>query len=973
MRPILLTLSIIILSLCSTDLFPSESSIKYIQGSDTLVVYKDVPGLPPSEFYTVRVRSAATLHQWVECFANITRNLSRYVTPFVDNSRVGAYYHQNTVNWSQTYINIETSRNSAVEVEIAPKNGFQIYGRDFYKAAVHPSQDADTATINGGKVYFKLYHPGSFTVDINGEMDDYQPKSLVPLFDITDPTRIVHNMTVFANPILSKPSLDDPNIVFAEPGVMPSSNLGDKSILYFKPGVHNVGLGFKLSPGKSYYIPGDAIVYGTLNNIGVPASGSLAAGENIKIYGLGTLSGDSLNHPICNFPLNAVLTTDQTAPYKSIDIEDATNVLIEGIFVANNCFHGIHMPGADNNTCRWVKVVSWRTNGDGIGDASLTEDCFIRTGDDCAYIKGDKRRCKFWKDSNAAVFHLTSTVSDRPIIIEDCDVLYLRSKINQSWGDGVFVERTEGPIGVQHVNVLVKDFRILDPHPNVPVFNLGSFYEEFVNKPSSRFSGVGSSFYGFTFQNVSAVAVYKGFANGKSERITGHATAPWYGGIVFDSCTIAARKLSIDDFLTNAYVSDILFDKPRNLTLTTSSIESEGIVTRNLLQDTYLEASPVILTAVAKPGYLFSGWSGDASGTKNPLTVMIRGNMNITANFQPANLNDPIVIDAPSSGTWMVPQGVESAIFQVWGAGGAGGSAYCGTATTNTQSRAGGGSGGSFASVTKKLTPGQILNYTVGAGGMGAAQGFTHQSIGQAGGSSYLVLNDTTFVLAQGGLGGENSSVTNLIYNGSGGLAQSAACIGDLIYTGGNGGAASSIVTGYLTGSGGGGGSAGIQGAGGNGTSISAGTAGLGGGASGGTGTNLYATLPTDGDSPGGGGAGAIVRNSSPYSNSNVFQKGASGGNGKLIILLNQSTGITKAIRENGFLIFPNPVKLVLSWNTNEDPNQIKIYSVNGVLLFESSDINSGSVNLAFLPKGLYLCQFMKGKQLIYVGKIIKE
>jgi uncharacterized repeat protein (TIGR02543 family) len=445
----------------------------------------------------------------------------------------------------------------------------------------------------------------------------------------------------------------------------------------------------------------------------------------------------------------------------------------------------------------------------------------------------------------------------------------------------------------------------------VPIFNLGSFYDEFVNKPNSRFSGVGSSFYGFTFQNVNAVAVYKGFANGKSERITGHATAPWYGGIVFDSFTIAGRKLSIDDFLTNAYVSDILFDKPRNLTLTTNSNTNQGSVTRNLVQDTYLEASPVIITAIAKPGYKFSGWSGDASGVTNPLTVMIRGNMNITADFTVANITDPIVIDTPASGSWTVPEGVSRAIFQVWGAGGAGGSAYSGTATANTQSRSGGGAGGSFASVSINLTPGQVVNYTVGAGGIGAAQGFIHLSKGEDGGSSFASLNDVKIVSALGGLGGQNVSLTNSTYGGVGGAAPTKGNIGDVFFYGGNGG------NGGSGGSGGGGGSAGAQGNGGNASSVTAGTAGAGGGANGGTGTNLNATEPTAGSFPGGGGAGAVVRNSSPYSYNNLHKTGTSGANGKLIILLNQSTGITTSIQKNGLQIFPSIVKTVLNWNSN--------------------------------------------------------
>ncbi|MHC4568159.1 MAG: InlB B-repeat-containing protein, partial [Planctomycetota bacterium] len=41
------------------------------------------------------------------------------------------------------------------------------------------------------------------------------------------------------------------------------------------------------------------------------------------------------------------------------------------------------------------------------------------------------------------------------------------------------------------------------------------------------------------------------------------------------------------------------------------------------------------LTITASPdvGYHFTGWSGDASGTANPLTVTVTSNMGITANF----------------------------------------------------------------------------------------------------------------------------------------------------------------------------------------------------------------------------------------------------------------------------------------------------------------------------------------------------
>jgi hypothetical protein len=47
----------------------------------------------------------------------------------------------------------------------------------------------------------------------------------------------------------------------------------------------------------------------------------------------------------------------------------------------------------------------------------------------------------------------------------------------------------------------------------------------------------------------------------------------------------------------------------------------------------YNLGQPVQLTATASPGYSFVGWSGDASGAANPLTVIMNGHSNIVALF----------------------------------------------------------------------------------------------------------------------------------------------------------------------------------------------------------------------------------------------------------------------------------------------------------------------------------------------------
>jgi uncharacterized repeat protein (TIGR02543 family) len=68
--------------------------------------------------------------------------------------------------------------------------------------------------------------------------------------------------------------------------------------------------------------------------------------------------------------------------------------------------------------------------------------------------------------------------------------------------------------------------------------------------------------------------------------------------------------------------------------LTTSAAPSgSGLITASPSQTSYTNGTQVVLTASPNTGYSFSGWSGDASGTANPVTVTMTGNLAITANF----------------------------------------------------------------------------------------------------------------------------------------------------------------------------------------------------------------------------------------------------------------------------------------------------------------------------------------------------
>ena len=65
----------------------------------------------------------------------------------------------------------------------------------------------------------------------------------------------------------------------------------------------------------------------------------------------------------------------------------------------------------------------------------------------------------------------------------------------------------------------------------------------------------------------------------------------------------------------------------------TLQTQGQGTVLIDPLRPDYNVDDQVELTATADPGWTFSGWSGDASGTDNPLTVIMDDSKTITANF----------------------------------------------------------------------------------------------------------------------------------------------------------------------------------------------------------------------------------------------------------------------------------------------------------------------------------------------------
>ncbi|HEY4651446.1 MAG TPA: T9SS type A sorting domain-containing protein, partial [Pontibacter sp.] len=79
-----------------------------------------------------------------------------------------------------------------------------------------------------------------------------------------------------------------------------------------------------------------------------------------------------------------------------------------------------------------------------------------------------------------------------------------------------------------------------------------------------------------------------------------------------------------------------------NYSLTIATTGS-GSVSKTPNQTTYASGSMVTLTATPAANYSFSGWSGDASGSTNPLNVTMTGNKTITAVFSPLSSQQQVV------------------------------------------------------------------------------------------------------------------------------------------------------------------------------------------------------------------------------------------------------------------------------------------------------------------------------------------
>jgi hypothetical protein len=548
-----------------------------------LITFPDIPGRTPSDKYVCRVRQVGT-EEWKSAFVIQTKCKNN---PDENTPPTGADngYFKMLDGWSASFIAFEFSGTS-VEVEIS-----KVGGAPITKAMVRPVGHASAATILNGKAYIVFDKLANVNVDIDGQMEDKYTG-----MDYAGPK--IHTISLFGNPVYKEPVSTNPRVISLNPGETIPADYSKWDTIYFKAGVHNIETPYTIQSNKVLYIPGSAIVHGTIhpkNAWGNDAS------KKWSVYGSGAVSGE-----------NILWTGDENKNAKTFTYQ-AEAARMEGFVVidpANHTFNMNHTgPDASVNVYKNIKVFGWRKNSDGVNAFrnSVITDCFFRCQDDVFYYGGDNVKisnCVTWNDANGAVIYVTKGATTMDMsYFKDIKVIYHRAYWHY-WDGGRVISFRDRKPGNVIKNVQIRNVLIEDPKSAFPPFYMK------MSNPDNSSAAV--NFDNIIIENVKQQYPAVTIPARESARNTmlGLDDARKFKNITFKNCYYNGKWLgSFQDgnFLVNKYVENISFilDSISYQISLIKNNEAGGIVSGS---GTFTHGIKATIAANPANGYTFSGW-----------------------------------------------------------------------------------------------------------------------------------------------------------------------------------------------------------------------------------------------------------------------------------------------------------------------------------------------------------------------------
>ena len=287
---------------------------------------------------------------------------------------------------SISWVNFSFSDRVIIQVRVLDRRKVSFDG----PVKILPARYGLKPVVSGNVVSFAMTQPGQCSVEIGN--DGYR-----------------NGLLIFANP----PETDKPDPVagnyFTLANATPeeiNSVPNAFSGIYFRSGVHDIGVYHVQAHIKNIYFEAGSWVYGAIVMDGHP---------NVKIFGRGVLSEAKLNY---------------RESHVVEAIHNSNQIDLEGIVLADTKYFAVRLLGK-NNTVKWIKVVGgWTYNTDGIAAfaGSCVKHCFIWANDDSIKPYQDNLTisdCVVWQLNNGAVIQLGwGDAKATNVTISDVDVLH---------------------------------------------------------------------------------------------------------------------------------------------------------------------------------------------------------------------------------------------------------------------------------------------------------------------------------------------------------------------------------------------------------------------------------------------------------------------------------------------------------------------------------------------------------------------
>ena len=341
-----------------------ENSI--LKGDDPAEETTDLityPGVPLSDIYEVTITTGSGKEK-LSVFKNTCPEYKLGEMNMAENDQYPlGIFAGRSINWGS----FSFSGTATVEVKVINQSKVPVSG----DIRILPSRYGIAPTKEGNTIRFSLTKPGQFSLEIG---ESGYKNGLILFADPAEtdiPSQSSNQYRVLTNALKT-----DINSI-------PASYTG----IYFKAGVHNIGVYRVPVSIKNIYFEKGAWVYGSLVMDGNP---------NVKIFGRGFLSSGKLNYR-------------ESHCIEAINQSD--NIQIEGIVVADPRYFAVRLIG-QNNTVKWTKVIGgWVYNCDGIAAyaGSSVSNCFIWANDDAIKVYRDNitwSDCVVWQLNNGGIIQM---------------------------------------------------------------------------------------------------------------------------------------------------------------------------------------------------------------------------------------------------------------------------------------------------------------------------------------------------------------------------------------------------------------------------------------------------------------------------------------------------------------------------------------------------------------------------------------